>query len=263
MKVNGLPKLFASERRTKISEYLNEHKRATTTELCKLLKVTPATLRSDLDFLESEGLLERTHGGATMKASGRTEYHFATRQLNNLDKKLSIAKAAAKLVTPGQCIILDASSTAFELSKVLAQKEMRLTVITNGIFSAMELSNNQLITVILIGGVVRSGSPVLEGKLGSSILCQFDIDTMFTSATGFSYEDGLSDFNVYEVEIKKLMAKFSRNVVALLDSSKIGISSIATFVSTKELSTIITDQYPDPHLLEKLQKAKIKVILTK
>ncbi|TBL76365.1 DeoR/GlpR transcriptional regulator [Paenibacillus thalictri] len=257
-----MSKLFASERRTKISEYLNEHKRATVQELCRLLKVTPATLRSDLDFLESEGLLERTHGGAMMKASGRSEYSFSNRQLNNLDKKLSIAIAAANLVTPGQCIILDASSTALELAKVLAQKEMRLTVITNGINSAMELSNNQLITVILIGGVVRSGSPVLEGKLGSSILCQFDIDTMFASATGFSFEDGLSDFNVYEVELKKLMAKFSRNVVALIDSSKIGGSSIAAYASTKQIDTLITDRIADPALLEKLHKEKINVVVT-
>jgi DeoR/GlpR family transcriptional regulator of sugar metabolism len=261
--VKSLPKLFASERRTKISEYLNEHKRATVKELCNLLGVTPATLRSDLDFLVNEGHIDRTHGGAIMKAGGRTEYHFATRQLNNQEQKIAIANEAAKMIYPGQCILLDSSSTAFELAKVLARKDFRITVITNGISSAMELSNNQLLTVILIGGVVQSGSPIIEGKLGSSILCHFDIDTLFTSATGFSFEYGLTDFNVYEVELKKLMAKFSSNVVALLDGSKMGSNSITTFVPTSEIDTIITDQSPDPSFLKKLINENINVIVAK
>ncbi|MDF2721230.1 MAG: transcriptional regulator, DeoR family [Paenibacillus sp.] len=256
-----MPKLFASERRTKISEYLNEHKRATVKELCNLLGVTAATLRSDLDFLVGEGHLERTHGGVIMKAGGRTEYYFATRQLNNHEQKMAIANEAAKLIYPGQCIVLDSSSTAYELAKVIARKDMRVTVLTNGITSAVELSNNQLLTVVLIGGVVQSGSPIVEGKLGSSILCQFDIDTMFTSATGFSMEEGLTDFNVYEVELKKLMAKFSSNIVALLDGSKMGSSSITTFVPARDIDMIITDRSPDPALLERIEQEQIKLVI--
>jgi len=259
--MKGLSKLFAYERRTKISEYLNEHQRATVKELCQLLNVTPATLRSDLDVLVSEGHIERTHGGAMMKANGRVEYKFATRQLMNSDKKISIAGEAVKMIYPGQCILLDSSSTAFELAKLLARKDIRATVITNGIYSAMELSNNALLTVILIGGVVQSGSPVIEGKFGSSILCQFDIDTMFTSATGFTYEDGLTDFNVYEVDLKKLMAKFARNVVALLDSSKVGNSCNNTFVSAHQIHTLITDRSLEEPLMEKLKSDQVNVIV--
>jgi DeoR/GlpR family transcriptional regulator of sugar metabolism len=258
-----LSKLFAYERRTKISEFLNEHKRATVKELCQLLNVTPATLRSDLDFLVNEGHIERTHGGAMIKADGRIEYKFATRQLNNQDLKAVIANEACKLIHPGQCILLDSSSTTFELAKKLSTMDIRATVITNGIYSAMELSNNQLLTVVLIGGVVQSGAPVIEGKFGSSILCQFDIDMMFTSATGFTHEDGLTDFNVYEVDLKKLMAKFSRNVVALLDSSKIGKSSNNTYVSANQIDTIITDQWPEQSLMDKLLNDKVNVIVAK
>lgn len=258
-----MSKLFAYERRTKISEYLNEHMRATVKELCQMLHVTPATLRSDLEFLVSEGHIERTHGGAMRKANERTEYKFATRQLVNLDQKVSIANEAAKMVYPGQCLLLDSSSTVFELAKILARMDIRATVITNGIYSAMELSNNKLLTVVLIGGVVQTGSPIVEGKFGSSILCQFDIDTMFTSATGFTYEDGLTDFNVYEVDLKKLMAKFSRNVVALLDSSKIGKSSSNTFVSANQIDTIITDRSLEQPLMEKLLNDKVNVIVAK
>jgi DeoR/GlpR family transcriptional regulator of sugar metabolism len=85
---------------------------------------------------------------------------------------------------------------------------------------------------------------------------------MFASARGFTIEDGLTDFNVYEVELKKEMVKASRKLIALLDYSKLGKSSISSFARTSEIDTIITDSKASPEMLGKLAEMNIRVLKT-
>jgi DeoR/GlpR family transcriptional regulator of sugar metabolism len=156
--------------------------------------------------------------------------------------------------------LLDASSTALELARYLKKKPIRLIVVTSGIYAAMELKENPGITVILIGGVLRLGSFGIEGTLGTSILNQINVDTMFASARGFTIEDGLTDFNVYEVELKKEMAKASKQLVALLDHSKLGKTSISAFAQTTEIQMMITDSKAPQDLLDRLTDMEVKVV---
>src|SRR5699024_3138658 len=97
----------------------------------------------------------------------------------------------------------------------LKKKPLRVTVVTSGIYTALELADTPEITVILVGGMITNGSSSVEGTLGLDILDQVNIDIMFTSANGFSFESGLTDFNLYEVELKKEMVKRAGKVVAL------------------------------------------------
>ncbi len=107
------------------------------------------------------------------------------------------------LIHDKNCIFLDASTTALEIARLLKEENIRLTVLTNGISTAIELRDNPAITVILLGGMLRNGSMALEGPFGTSILNQIHVDILFTSARGFTVEEGLTDFSVYEVELKK------------------------------------------------------------
>lgn len=257
-----MAKMFATERRNRILDYLNKQQRATVKELSEILNVTEATLRTDLNVMEEEGLVQRTHGGAILQDNVRSEYSFSVREKKNRDEKIAIGNQAAQLVEDGQCILLDASSTALELARILKKRQIRLTVITNGIYAAMELRENPEITVILIGGVLRVGSIALEGTLGINILKQINVDTMFTSASGFTFDDGLSDFNVYEVELKKAMVASSTSVVALLDHSKIGKSSIASFAAPRQIKTLITDDKVSQSVIDRLQQMSINVIIS-
>jgi DeoR/GlpR family transcriptional regulator of sugar metabolism len=259
--VSCLPKMFSTERKNKIIDLLLKQQRATVKELSQLLNVSDATLRADLNRLEEEGLIIRTHGGAMIDDSLRAEHNFSVREQKNREEKMLIGNRAAELIHDGQCILLDASSTALELARTLKQKQIRLTVVTNGLYTAMELKDNPGITVILIGGVLRIGCSALEGLLGASILNQINVDTMFTSASGFTLEDGLTDFNVYEVELKKAMINSASRVVALLDHTKIGKSSIASFAKVPQIETIITDRNTPDDIVEQLRKKQINVII--
>lgn len=254
-------KLFAPERRNKILEKLNENKRITVKELSREIHVSEVTLRADLAKMEEEGLLLRTHGGAILADPiPEIETKFDIREKKNKSEKSAIAKKAVEFIQPGQCILLDASSTALQLARQLKDSPIRLTVVTSGINTALELKENQHMTVILLGGIAKRESFALEGSLGVDLLKKINIDMMFTSASGFTLDLGLTDFSVYEVELKKEMVNSAEKVVALLDYTKINKNSIASFASLEQIDTIITDADLDESFSNTLKEKKIRVI---
>ncbi|MDY0393350.1 DeoR/GlpR family DNA-binding transcription regulator [Virgibacillus halophilus] len=197
-------KMFVTERRDKIMEFLIDQHRLTVKELSAKIGVSEATLRSDLNKMEAEGLLVRTHGGAVLNdTSEKTETSFSAREKQHKEEKMKMAVKALEFISEKQCILLDGSSTALEIARQLKKDPMRLTVVTSGLYTALELSDIPEITVIMIGGMVTNESKSIEGLMGLSILDNVHIDIMFTSANGFSAESGLTDFNLYEVQIKK------------------------------------------------------------
>jgi DeoR/GlpR family transcriptional regulator of sugar metabolism len=250
--------MFAAQRRDHIADALRKRQQVTVKELAAELKVSEGTIRADLRLMEDEGLLERTHGGAVpprtrFASSART---YTSRSELNHEEKMAIGKAAAALVRKGQCVMLDASSTALELARRLVAFDY-LTVVTNGLEAAMELNGNPRINVILIGGVLRPSSRTIEGLLGRSILQDIHADLFFTSAEGFSLKAGMTDFSPYEAELKKEMAANASQVVALLDHTKLGRRSIATSIHADRIETLVTDAKADPAFLRTLGKMNV------
>jgi DeoR/GlpR family transcriptional regulator of sugar metabolism len=252
--------MFAPHRREKIMQFLQEHKQIVVKDLARELTVSEGTLRTDLKILEDEGLLERTHGGAVLPRTkaGSWENRTASRSDLNHEEKRAIGHKALEFVEQGQCILLDASSTVLELARALIDFDF-LTVVTNGLEAAMELNRNPRINVILIGGVLRSGSKTVEGLLGKSILGEIHADLFFTSAEGFSVEEGMTDFSLYEADLKKLMASNAGKVIALVDHTKLGRRSIATSIQAHAVHTLITDSKADPDFIRRM--GSIPVIL--
>ncbi|QHZ49190.1 DeoR/GlpR transcriptional regulator [Bacillus sp. NSP9.1] len=252
--------MFAAERRNLILEHLMENNRITVKSLSKSLKVSEATLRTDLKVMEKEGLLTRTHGGAVLNKESSQDNSFSERAKKNTEYKIAIARKAAEFIAYKDCVVLDASTTALELARILKHTDVKMTVVTNGISAALELKENPDINVILIGGMLRRGSMALEGLLGVNTLEKINVDKIFTSASGFTIEDGLTDFNVYEVELKKALIKKASKVIALLDHTKMGDSSIASFAATDQIDCIITDMNTPEHILDDLSGKEIQVI---
>lgn len=252
--------MFVSERRNKILHLLHERQRLTVKELATNIGVSEATLRSDLNKMESERLLTRTHGGAILNDYVNNETSFSARAQRNQEEKIQIAEKAVDYIEEKQCILLDASSTALELARYLRKKPIRLTVVTSGVKTALELNENPDITVILIGGMMTKNSSSVEGTLGLGVLDQVNIDIMFTSASGFTTETGLTDFNLYEVQLKNEFVKQAKKVIALIDHSKIGTNSSAVFAKTDQIDMIITDSDLEDNIVNVLSMSNIHVI---
>ncbi|RED56668.1 MULTISPECIES: DeoR/GlpR family DNA-binding transcription regulator [Cohnella] len=250
--------MFASHRRDRILELLQQDKQVLVKDLARLFNVSEGTLRIDLRILEDEGLLERTHGGAIPRKqqAAANELRNPSRSQLNYEEKQAIGRRAAKLVIDGQCIILDASSTALELAKGLTDHNY-LTVVTNGLETAMTLNQNPRNNVILIGGVLRSGSKTVEGVLGKDILSGIHADLFFTSAEGLSVQEGMTDFSLYEAELKKLMTANASRTVALVDHTKLGRRSIASSVAFDAIHILITDGRADPVFLKQFRRTEV------
>lgn len=237
---------------------LQNSKRVTTEELSQLFGVSACTIRNDLLKLEKDGLIRKIHGGAVIVENDSNIVNFHSRERQNSAEKMEICQAALQHINNGQCIILDASSTALALANSLDQFE-RLTVITNGIYTMMALKDKPNITVIMAGGIVTKNSGSVEGLLGKDLFSEINIDIAFVSAQGFSLDAGLTDFNIYEASLKKLMIQRAKTRIALLDYTKLDNVSIASFAAKDDLNLLITDKNASPDIVEKYRTANLKV----
>ena len=135
------------------------------------------------------------------------------------------------------------------------------TVITNGIDLALALKDIPGITVILTGGIVTSASSSIEGLLGVDLLQKIHTDIAFVSARGFSVENGLTDFSIYEADLKRMCIKASAKTIALIDHTKFDTSSISSYASIDDLNLVITDSGLSENTKEIYEKAGVDLLI--
>lgn len=246
-------------RREQILAYLSRNDRAAVGELSQVLGVSEVTIRKDLDLLETQGLLMRVHGGAMASGRGRLELHFASREQQHLDEKRRIAQAAATLVESGQRIFLDASTTALQVARLLKDREA-LTVVTNGLYTALELNFSAGITTIVVGGTMRHRSSSLVGSLSGDILQRLRVDLAFFGARAVT-ADGLMEADLDEAQLKQRMVQIAAVTVGIVDASKFGGSGFSVFALPHELDRVITDTAAPAEIIEALRARSIAVDL--
>lgn len=237
-------------RREQIVGYLSAHDRAGVGELSQVLRVSEVTVRKDLDTLESQGLLLRVHGGAMASGRGRLELHFATREQEHLEEKRRIAQAAAALVISGQSIFLDASTTALQVARLLKDRD-DLTVVTNGLYTALELNFSAGITTIVVGGTMRHRSSSLVGNLNADLLQRLRVDIGFFGARAVT-GDGMMETDIVESQLKQCLVQVSALTVGIVDSSKFGNTAFSVFALPNEIDRIITDTGAPAAIVEAL-----------
>lgn len=218
------------------------------TDLVKELNVTSPTIRNDLDKLVKKyDDLDRIHGGVIYKKTEEektlTEVitGYSERSFENIQLKKAIARKSLDLIEDGDTLLLDSSSTCFELASILSETEKRVTIITNGLSTGTVLKQNPKLTVIMIGGMLKPGSNTIYDEFNSPIYTMFNIDKYFFSASGLSIKSGFSEFNIMEVKNKKANVENSRIAIALIDSTKFDKDSTSTFCSLKNIDYLISD----------------------
>jgi DeoR/GlpR family transcriptional regulator of sugar metabolism len=250
--------LITYERRQSLLETLSNQPGLRVRELAKAYHVSEGTIRNDLNMLEEEGRLERIHGGAVLRDQGQFQNNsFLRRYRQNAAAKLAIAREAAKLVHDGASILLDASSTAYYLARAISTRK-KMTVITNGFEVARELAQNTSNTVILIGGVVNNDSSSVTGLLSEQIIAEMHVEKAFFSCSGFSIERGMTEVHLEEAQIKRKAILSSKQVVALIDSSKMGKEDFTPFARTNQITHLVTDSGLSAEWAEKLSQAGIQ-----
>jgi DeoR family transcriptional regulator of aga operon len=250
--------LFNEERRRAILAMLHRDGRVLVKDLARQFRISQITIRKDLEILDSQGAVQRTHGGALpVQAGALLDPTLREKERLHRREKARIAEAAVKLVEEGQSVLLDSGTTTTAVARAL--KDMsRLTVITNAINIAAELAGTH-IEVILTGGMLRKNSFSLVGPLAEQTLRQLSADILFLGVDGFDTRAGLFTPNLLEAQVNRAMVEIARRTVAVCDSSKFGRRSLCNIMAVTSIHEVVTDKLIPKSDLRALKDAGVKV----
>ncbi|CAH0122402.1 Glycerol-3-phosphate regulon repressor [Paenibacillus sp. CECT 9249] len=250
--------MLVHDRHRQIMQLLHEIQSVKTADLIARFGVSFETIRRDLEYLEEEGFLKRVHGGATLPAADyQKELPFSVREMKRTKEKRELAQIALRFVEEGQSLFLDVSTTNTEFAKALMARFDRLTILTNSFQIASILMAKPQFTIVFIGGAVRNSERCVVGDFAESFVSQFHADLFFMSVSGISLTEGLTDYGIGEIQLKKKMLERSKKVVVLADSSKLNAVSLTPVCGLDKIDRIVTDSGVDHDVLERYREAGV------
>ncbi len=250
--------MFSDERKKIILERLATHNRLTVGEIARELDASESTVRRDLQDLEELGMLKRTHGGAVTLEVTSFEPSLLEKDITFPDEKRKIAELACTLIQPEETILLDAGTTTLEVARVLPR--YRLTVVTNSLQIAQELSSRETIELVLIGGEYRRRTGACVGLVAEQSLQRLRVDRTFLGTNAVDLTFGVSTPNAAECSTKAAMVAAAREVVLVADHSKLDQVSMYQICPLARLSVIITDQSLPRKYQEVCREEHIRVL---
>ncbi len=251
--------MLSIKRHEKILAIIQERKTVTSKELQKLVYVSHSTIIRDLTELEKMGLIKRIHGGASIVVPKDIESSFNIRVKTNINEKSIISKSSTQFIENGSTIFIDSSSTLQTLIPYLKNFKY-LTVITNGMNSAMLLSKNTDVSIFFLGGQISGNSNSSMGCVTLNNLDNFNADLAILSTSGIS-GDIICEHSIEQAAVKKLMIKRAAKSILLCDSSKFGIKHQSTFASFNDIDYFITNEMPSKEILQAIDNSKCKLII--
>jgi DeoR family glycerol-3-phosphate regulon repressor len=226
--------------------------------------VSEMTVRRDLDRLADSGLLERMHGGAApIRNASSTRFDVVEPSLDQrheaqAPQKLAIARAAARMIIPGQTIALDIGTTTGRLAAELG--DTAVSIYTTSLRIAASLASARPM-VYLPGGLVAGLEPSIVGSRAIADLRQLNFEIAFLGASGLSDDGILFDYSLEDAEVKRAFTEAAQRVVLLLDSSKFNRVSVARICSVTQIDTLITDCMPPEPIRSLLAESTVEVII--
>jgi DeoR/GlpR family transcriptional regulator of sugar metabolism len=251
--------MLAIERRRKIISLLEESNSVLVLELSKTFNVTEETIRRDLEKLEKEGLLKRTHGGAVISDNINLELPLKVREVTNIEGKRAIGIKVSEYINDGDTIMLDSSTTALQVAQKIKDKR-KITVITNSINVVTELSTSKDCKVISTGGILRENSMSFVGHMTEDSIKNYNVDIAVIACKGIDMNRGITESNEMEAEVKKAMVEAAEKVFLLADYTKFNKISFLKMLKLDKVDTIFTDKPLGEEWESFLQNKNIKLV---
>jgi DeoR/GlpR family transcriptional regulator of sugar metabolism len=251
--------LLPIQRRQALLEYLVRHGGGTIKEFSDQFSVSEMTIRRDLELLEQQGDVVRSHGGAMYADKLLGEPALGEKQTRNVDVKEKLAAyAAERFISDGEVLIMEGGTTVTRMTSYIRQSQ--LTIMTNGLDALHQLrAAAGRHTVIGCGGELREPSGTFVGSVAETFFAQYHASTAFLSALSFTVEAGFTDPNLLDTQVKKAMIQSAARTVMLLDSSKIGSRSFATVARLDEVSVLVTDSGVTEHVRDACESANVEL----
>jgi DeoR/GlpR family transcriptional regulator of sugar metabolism len=234
--------MFAAERRRKIKEIILEYKHVDVNTLCSLLSVSIATVRRDLEMLESEGFLNKEHGGAILVENESSEILLNTGSDTYTEEKNMIGQIAANLISPGEAIFIGAGSTCACFAHHLAQGS-NIIVVTNNLHAAMETAGKPGISTVILGGDVE----LMDGRIATSGMYAYSnmenmyIDKAFISAQGASEQAGYTVSSREQAVLCKMIMTRAAETIILMDYPKFGKRAFVPLAPLDRFKRVISN----------------------
>ncbi len=252
-------RMLADERYVEILELLKGRTILRTQDIIEHLGVSRETVRRDLNHLEEKGLVRRVYGGITSVRRALDEPPYDARESANADEKRAIGKVAADLVRDGEVVILDGGTTVMEVARNL-HRLSQLTVLTNSLRAAQELTPHPSISVYMLGGRVRQGDVSTSGYLAESGLRDFHVDKAIIGAGGVSPEEGVTDYHEPEARLRRMMTQRAGQVIVVADHTKLGVVAFVNCCEVKSIDVCVTSRLADDQTVKALKAKGVEVI---
>lgn len=252
----------AAVRRQRMLELIGRTGFARVSDLGEAFQVSDVTVRSDLDLLDEQQSIRRVHGGAVLRGAERREASFEESLEESAAEKRLIAEHAATLVESGSSVILDVGTTTAAIARALVARDdlHDVTVITNGLSIALELERAiPRFQVVVTGGTLRPLQHSLVEPLASTLLRGLHADLAFIGCNGVHPLNGITNINLPEADLKRIMVAASERAIVVADGSKIGRTHLGRIAELGDVAALVTGESVDATVLDRLSDAGLAV----
>jgi DeoR family transcriptional regulator of aga operon len=258
--------LSIPERQSQILRWLTRQPRITVTGICEQFGVSEATARRDLEALASQGKLQRVHGGAISTRQAPPEPPMIQRQTEQADEKARIGYAAAGLVQDGDTIFLGSGTTVLEVARHIWNNRAHwntrgLTVITNSLPVINTLAGVPEITLVSLGGMLRQTELSFIGHITEQAISQVRADKVILGIHALSLEQGLTNDYLPETMTDRAILQAGRQVILVVDHTKIGQVSTALLAPIDCVNILVTDTYTPQDFIAEAKSRGMLVII--
>ena len=253
--------MLIPQRQSRLADLLAKRGMSDFDSLAAALKVSLSTVRRDVEALEAQGLLKRTHGGAIWlgdRDSSARPYAFDQRMGVNVDVKRRIARAARQLVNDGETILIDGGTTTYHLAQELLGRNLQ--IVTNSLPIAQRFINEENVELLLTGGLLYPRYGVLLGPAAEQMIAAIHARTLFLSVAGV-HDGALYNQNLLLVAAEQRMMQQVQQVVLLLDSTKFAQRALARLCTLDAIHVLVTDAGIDAAHREQATRAGVKLIV--
>lgn len=221
--------------------------------------VSEMTLRRDLEFLDRNKLIIRTHGGArSVEVLVGTDDLYLKRTTRNTAEKATIAEKAVTLLQDNTTIFLDSGTTCTEFARKLPDGPY--LIFTTSLSCALELCRLQQAQVHFIGGRLNTASLCVNGAMTMQHLENINFQTVFMGVTGYIHTRGFTCGAEEDCALKKRAIRHAEKVVMLMDAQKVGVTSTFTFADISDADVVVTDSRLSEKALREFERAGVEVL---
>ncbi|CAM3194492.1 DeoR/GlpR family DNA-binding transcription regulator [Lactiplantibacillus plajomi] len=250
-----------AQREKYIIDLLNRSQSVRISDISKQLNVSRETIRKDIYTLDQQGLVHAVRGGATLPES-ISETRYGKRQHQEVSEKKKIAESAVSLIHNGDSVFIDYGTTAFQVAEAIKHSKLQnLTIITTSSFVVTSLQFIKNIQMVVLGGSMRTSEGSLSGPITLDNIHNIYADIGFFGCGGVSFEAGITNHYVEEVEVSKKMMTHCRTKVVLADHTKFKKNAMYKTAGVNAIDVLISDCQVESKMESDLKSASVPVLV--